>query len=254
VPLGRYIQEDFCPISVRRNRGGKRAAQKGATMEWGTVADWLVAFGTLVLAIVAIFQETIRGWVYRPSFRVSTKTEPPDSLAVPFTAIDGTLLAKTVHLRLWVENVGNATAMNVEVYAAELRRQRADGTWERVGRFPPMNLSWSDVGGIYFSRIAPEMGKHCDIAHVTDPARRAAVGEDAPMLDLTDQQCSLAFNLITRPNHRGHIVGPGKYRLDILVAADNVRPLKKTLEISLQGPWNSDDTKMLRDHVGIAVL
>ncbi len=223
-------------------------------IEWGTVADWLVAIGTLILAFVAIFQETIRGWVYRPAFRVSTNTQPPDCIAVPFTGNDGDLLAHTVHLRIWVENVGNATAMNAEVYAKVLRRQRADGTWERVGAFPPMNLSWSDIGGIYFSRIAPEMGKHCDIAHVTDPARRQLVREDAPALGLSDQQCSLVFNLITRPNHRGHIVGPGKYQLDILVAADNVRPLKKTIAISLAGPWDANETTMLRDHVGIAVV
>jgi hypothetical protein len=221
---------------------------------WGTVADWLVAMGTLVLAVVAIFQDTIRGWVYHPAFRLSTKTEPPDCDAVPFTAQDGTFLAHTVHLRLWVENVGNATAMNAEVYAKELRRQRADGTWERLGAFLPMNLGWSHVGGIYFSRIAPEMGKHCDIGHVTDPAGRHSVGEDAPALGLTDQQCSMVFNLIVRPNHKGHIVGPGKYRLDILVAADNVRPIKKTIAISLQGPWDANETIMLRDHVGVAVL
>jgi hypothetical protein len=30
--------------------------------QWGTVADWFVAAGTLVLAVVAVFQETIRAW------------------------------------------------------------------------------------------------------------------------------------------------------------------------------------------------
>src|SRR5207245_5493905 len=114
-------------------------------------------------------------------------------------------------------------------------------------------LTWSDIGGIYFSRIAPEMGKHCDLAHVTDPARRHLVGEDAPALNLTNEQCSLVFSLISRPNHKGHIVGPGNYQLDILVAADNVRPIKKTVAISLQGPWDADETRMLRDHIGVAV-
>jgi hypothetical protein len=33
---------------------------------WGTIADWLVALGTLTVAAVAVFQETIRGWFYRP--------------------------------------------------------------------------------------------------------------------------------------------------------------------------------------------
>lgn len=220
---------------------------------WGTVAEWLVAAGTLVLAAVAVFQETIRGWFYHPVFQVSIKTEPPDCVAVPFTAPDGTFVADSVHLRLWVENTGNVTAKNAEVYAKELRRQRADGTWERVGAFPPMNLKWANVGTMYFPSIAPEMGKHCDVAHIVDPARRHLLHEDPPRLALTDQQASLAFNLMVAPNHRGHIIGPGEYRLDILVAAENVRPIRRTIAISLRGIWYADETRMLRDGLGVTV-
>jgi hypothetical protein len=221
---------------------------------WGTVADWLVAVGTLVLAAVAVFQETIRGWFYQPRFQVSSKTAPPDCVAVPFTTPDGVFVADSIYLRLWVENVGNATARNAEVYAKELRRQRADGTWKRVGAFPPMNLKWANVGTIYFPYIAPEMGKHCDVGHIVDPARRHILHEDAPRLTLTDQQTSLAFDLMAAPNHRGHIIGPGEYQLEILVAAENVRPIKRTITISLRGPWNADETGMLRDGVGMTIV
>jgi len=220
----------------------------------GTVAEWLVAAGTLVLAAVAVFQETIRGWFYHPKFQVSIKTEPPDCHAVPFTTEDGAFLADSIYLRLWVENVGNATAKNAEVYAEELRRQRADGTWERVEAFPPMNLKWANVGKIYFPRIAPEMGKHCAVGHIADPARRHLLHEDVPRLALSDQQTSLAFDLMVAPNHRGHIIGPGEYQLKILVAAENVRPIKKTIAISLRGMWDADETRMLRDGVGVTIV
>lgn len=219
-----------------------------------TIADWLVAAGTLVLAAVAVFQETIRGWFYRPRFQVSIRTEPPDCVAVPFTRADGTLVADSIYLRLWVENVGNATAKNAEVYAKELLRQRADGKWERVGAFPPMNLKWAILGTIYFPSIAPEMGKHCDVGHIADPASRHLLNEDAPSLTLTSQQTSLAFDLIAAPNHRGHIIGPGEYQLKILVAAENVRPIKRTVAISLRGTWDADETRMLRDGVGVTIV
>jgi hypothetical protein len=221
---------------------------------WGTVADWLVAVGTLVLAAVAVFQETIRGWFYHPEFEVSIKTESPDCVAVPFTKPDGTFVADSIYLRLWVENVGNATAKNVEVYARELRRQRAEGTWERVGAFPPMNLKWANIGTIYFQSIAPEMGKHCDLGHIVDPVGRPLLGEEAPKLALTNQQTSLAFDLMVAPNHRGHIIGPGDYQLDILVSAENVRPIKRIVAISLRGKWDADETKMLRDGVGVTIV
>jgi hypothetical protein len=221
---------------------------------WGMAADWLVAFGTLLLAAVAVFQPTFRGWLYHPKFQVSIKTEPPDCVATALTTPSGELVADAVWLRLWVENVGNATAKNVEVYAQELLRQRADNSWESVGAFPPMNLKWANLGIMHFPYIAPETGKHCDLGHIVDPARRNFANEDAPRLGLTDQQTSMTFDLISAPNHRGHIIAPGEYKLKILVAAEDVRPLKQTVMISLKGTWHAEEARMLRDGVGVTVV
>lgn len=184
----------------------------------GTVADWLVAIGTLVLAAVALAQDTIRGWFYRPEFNVSCRTEPPDCVSVPFTTMDGTFIADSVYLRILVNNSGNTIAERAEVYARELRRQRLDGTWEVVSSFPPMNLVWANLGDIY-SRIVPGMERHCDVGHIVDPARRQLLREDAPNLGLSASQTSLAFDLIKKPNNRTNIVGPGTYQLGILIAA-----------------------------------
>lgn len=227
--------------------------QGGTVSPWETAAAWLVALGTLVVAAVAVFQETIRGWFYHPRFHVSIKTEPPDCVAVPVSTPGGTPVADSVYLRLWVENVGNATAKNVEVYARGLRRRRADDVWERVGAFPPMNLNWANVSSIYFPSIAPEMGKHCDLGHIVDPSRRHALHEDAPRLALTSQQTSLAFDLMVAPNHKGHIIGPGEYQLEILVAAENARPITRTVEIFLSGTWYANETRMLSDGVGVSI-
>ena len=72
---------------------------------------------------------------------------------------------------------------------------------------------------------------------------------------LTDfQQTSLAFDLVALPHHKGHIVGPGEYELDVLVAAENARPSKRTINIRLSGTWYSDEAKMLHAGVGVTVL
>lgn len=219
------------------------------------VATWLVAIGTLILAAVAVFQETIRSWFYRPSFRVTCVCAPPDCVWVPIHDPDtGAFVAHAIYLRLWIENAGNATARNVEVYAKELRRERADGSWERVQAFPPMNLRWTNLGTIYFPSITAKMGKHCDLGHIVDPPRRYAVREENAALGLTAQHTSLAFDLMVAPTHMGHIIGPGVYRLDILVAAENAVPLSRTVEITLRGPWYPDEAQMLRDGVGVRVV
>jgi hypothetical protein len=222
------------------------------------VAKWLTGIGTLALAFVAIFQDTIRSKVCRPKFQASTTTKPPDCMAarITTTTIDKKFIADAIYVRLWVENTGNAAARNVEVYAKELRRKRADQLWEPVKEFPPMNLVWADIGRtIYFPIIAPKMGKHCDIFHIVDPSKRSHpnINEENPRLNLTDQQTSMAFSLIATPNHMGHIIDPGEYRLKILIAAENARPLEKTLSIDLRGAWHIDETIMLRDGVGVSV-
>ena len=214
------------------------------------------AIGTLVLATVAVFQDTIRQLFYKPKFRIAIRCEPPDCVWVPFTNLQtGAFIAHSVYLRLWIENTGNAPARNVEVYAKELRLHRADGTWERVREFPPMNLLWANPPGtVYWPVIVSEMGKHCDLAHIVDPALRAQRGEENPALGLPPDRTSLAFDLMAAPNHKGHIVGPGRYQLDIVVAAENSRPLTETVEINLEGPWYADETRMLRDGVGVRIV
>lgn len=42
------------------------------------IATSVLATGTIILAAVAIFQDTIRGWVYHPTLRATIKTGPPD--------------------------------------------------------------------------------------------------------------------------------------------------------------------------------
>jgi hypothetical protein len=222
-------------------------------MEWGTAADWFVGLATLLLAIVAIAQDWIRSWFYKAELEVSCKTEPPDCHAVPITLRDGSLVGNSYYLRLKVKSVGNAAAKNVEVFAERLRRERADGTSEPVHEFPPMNLKWSHLGTMYFPIIGAGSGRLCDLGHITDPTRRAAINEEATRLGLTHQQVSLAFDVIAAPNHRGHIIGPGNYELDVTIAAENVAPMRRTVEIRLAGPWSADESTMLRDYVGVAV-
>src|SRR5262249_38145793 len=119
-----------------------------------------------------------------------------------------------------------------------------------VNDFPPMNLRWSNLGQIFFPRISPEMGKHCDLGHIVDPQRRHLVQEHNTRLGLSDQ---LAFDLMVAPNHRGHIIGPGEYRLKLIIAADNAHPRRWIIEISLRGLWDADEERMLRDGIGITV-
>jgi hypothetical protein len=166
--------------------------------------------------------------------------------------VPGGFIANYVFLRLRVNNLGTASAKNVEVYAHSLHRISDQGTAEFVKAFPPMNLKWADTSGsIYIQSIAPNMGRYCDICHVPDPGRRIEVEKPRYAVPIT--QTTMAFDLQFPPNHKGHVVGPGRYILEIRIAADNCRSIGCRLEIVLEGTWIDDEAKMLRDYVSIRV-
>jgi hypothetical protein len=220
---------------------------------WNFVADVAVALGTLALAFVAVFGESIRAWRRRPRLAAACICAPPHCVSVPMGRRDSTATTTAVYLRVLVTNGGRESARNVGAYANDLSRQRADSTWERMPDFPPMNLIWSNLGTMYFPIIGPGSRRPCDVGHIIDPANRRDFPEESnTRLNLGPDQVSLTFDVIAKPNHQGHIVGPGVYRLDIEVSAENARPLSSRLEIDLRR-WYPEEARMLSAGVRIRV-
>jgi hypothetical protein len=89
-----------------------------------------------------------------------------------------------------------------------------------------------------------------------DPDLRHALNvqkEINPQLNLTASQTSFTFAVAAQPNHKGDIVPPGIYHLDIVGAARNARTLNATLSIAVDGRWFRTEQQMLADgiHVGV---
>ena len=230
------------------------------------ITDWLTAIGTvtlafltLILAVIAIFQDYIRSWLVCPKLDVSIDVKPPDCQKIRLhpDAENREAFVDAFYLRLKVKNQGNQQAEKVEVFAAKLCKQQADGEFKEVDSFLPLNLVWSHIGQLFYPSISPETYKHCDLAHVLDPQKRVEFsrqGEDAIWDGIPRENTILSFDTIVKPHTLSHLVPFGKYQLTILVAAANAKPIKKILEISLTGTWYSDEQRMLRDGIGIRVL
>src|SRR5713101_1435469 len=107
-------------------------------------ADWPVAIGTLLLAIVAVFQQWLQRLVVRPRLRLNARVERPDAERtmwnIPSARVD------VYYFRLAITNHGNAAAHDVKVYLGSVERLRADKKYEPVERFSPMSLKWSHTG------------------------------------------------------------------------------------------------------------
>ena len=143
----------------------------------------------------------------------------------------------------------------VEVFASELLRERADGSFAKMESFLPMNLLWSHVRRPFFEAISPGMEKHCDLGHIVEPIRRPQIDvEDNPRLDVPRDKTVFSFDLQVLPYTYSHLIPPGKYRLTLAVGAANANPVQKGLEITLKGDWYEDEARMLSEGIGIRML
>lgn len=233
-------------------------------MELGTVAQWASATATLLAVLVALFKAEIVGWWRRPVLDAFVLLEPPYCHStilryeVQRTALTYAA-AQCFYFRLWITNRGKTRADRVQVFAARLFRKTADGSFKEDRRFLPMNLRWAhshsrEPGGgpeVYAEGISPDMGKHCDLGHITDPNYRAELGESLEGVPATD--AIFALDLEVSPNTKSHLLSPGTYRLDLQIAAANSRPVNKQVEVTVTGKWFSDEQKMFHDGIGLRV-
>ena len=223
------------------------------------IGTFLMAIATVALAVVAVFQDKIRERITRPELEVSIEPNPPDCLSIPMVMVgpQGEQLVKSdcYYIRLRIENTGNQKAESPEVFASELSKRQADGEFRRVASFLPMNLIWADFRAELAPAIPPKMYRHCDIAHVLDPERRGQFPqEDNIWNGVPANTPILSFDTFVKPNTLSHLVPFGTYRLLLLIAAANAKPITRTLEISLTGDWFSDESSMLGDGLGVRIV
>lgn len=215
-----------------------------------TVPVWVGALATILLAIIAVFQDRIRRWIMNPRLDLRVRVAPPDCHRTIWNTAGRQF--PCYYFRLGVVNSGKVEAREVEIFAAGLNRARKDGSFEAVPRFTPMNLVWSHIRVATLPILIPEMPKYCDLAHVFAPQHRNALGHSLPNVD--SQKSVLAFDLQVEPNMLGHLAEPGTYHLSLVMGAANAPVRRYTLEINFPGDWFDDEARMLREGFGMRIL
>jgi hypothetical protein len=239
------------------------------------MTDWITAIGTLIMALiafVAIFQDKIRSWLTRPRLEISINLAPPDCIKTKMLySIEyrgGVSLLPTdprewprereidtYYFRLKVTNIGNEKAELVEVFASELSKQQADGSFKIVDSFLPMNLVWSHFHTMLFPSISPTTYKHCDFAHILRPERREEIpGEHKTWPNVLAAKTILSLDTIVKPTTLSNLLPNGAYRMVIIVAAANAKAVRKTLEFTITGDWYDDEQQMLGQGIGIRLI
>jgi hypothetical protein len=219
-------------------------------------ATWVSAIATLLAVLVALFKEEITRLWRRPGLDAAIRLSAPDCHKTEMIFSNprtGEVIARgdCYYFRIWVENKGNLRANRVQVFAAKLLRQHADGSFKEEKQFLPMNLKWSHSQikpEIFAEGISPSMGKHCDLGHILDPELRNKMQQS---VDADEDETLFELDLEVAPNTLSHILRPGLYRLELKIAAANAKPISRTLEINLTGKWYGDENRMFSDGIGL---
>lgn len=194
----------------------------------------LPAVAAVLAAFVALFRESIRDWIWRPSLEVSY-VHGRDFCDTPVLQPSGAIC---YYFSLRVFNAGTWSAKEVEVFANDLfiASESSPSSWAHVHRYS-LNLKWAYLGVARLPTLAPRMERFCNIGHIVDPAQRAQLGPSENLVGFDEQRTIFSLDLEAQPNHGIHLLAPGTYKLTFQVAAANCKPIQRWLKIELTGEW-----------------
>jgi len=221
--------------------------------------EWLTAIGTIGAVALALFLALcgpyILRWQFQPKLRLRARVQRPDADKVSRTArIENLIvdLGESWYFRLAISNDGNDAARDAQVFLARVERKFGQRT-EKVGRFTPMNLKWTNTDDEQTSRdrvtrpvLLPDTPEvYCDLVHICDPATREQQGEDLDTVEPGKGVLGLDVQVATYS--KGHLLEPGTYLFYLTIAASNCRSIHHVLEVSYSGKWSRDEEEMFRE-------
>ena len=238
-----------------------------SVVDWDNVSQWFAAFVMSLVALVALFKEEIVKRWRRPILDLSLRVTPPDCYKtesrylrpgprdnVPIRGFGKWHVANCYYFRLWVDNHGKTRAERVQVFATKLHHLRADGKFVEDKHFLPLNLCWShseDHPEVFAEGISPHMGKHCDLGRIMDPKKRV---DFADIEGFAKEKCLFELAVEFPSATRSHLLQPGVYRLELKIAAGNVAPKDKTVELTVTDNWFDEEEVMFRDGIGLRLV
>ncbi len=232
-------------------------------MKLSEISNIIIAAGTLILALVAIFGRSIRRWIQRPKLEVEGLCQVPHCRKTSLRDLKTfQFISDVYYFRLLVKNEGKSSAMDVEVYASELLKKKRDGTYTVVSEFTPDNLVWSNTGQNIYPTIPPKSERHCCAFHIVDPTKRMDSSLSEPMRieervfsDILPEKTIMHVDTAFKSNRLDFLQPYGEYRLKIIVSAGNSSSVvRKWVSINISGDWYNNEDQMLRDGVGFNIV
>ncbi len=228
-------------------------------------AEWFLVISTLILAFVALFRDSIWRFILKPIIDVKFDLSSPDCFMSELHKLKEEKTIDTMnifHYRLRIINRGKSPAKNIEIITLDIMKKKGRHFYQ-IDSFLSDNLDWSSSSAktnaeakIYYDFIFPGTFKHCELGHILDPEKRHLISsENNPKLPIKPKDETIfSFNVATRYNNLYYLVAPGTYRIRVLVAGENFKPIKKEYELEITGKWFEDEGRMLSNGVKVKVI
>lgn len=221
---------------------------------WIAQKDWtfLGAIGTVSAVLFALFKDIILKYINRPILDVIIEEKKrPYIFNIPQSVIEtyGYVrqvekpIGNTVYLSFQVINSGKSLAKNVAVKVKKISNDTLD-----------MFLTPENIG-INIEKITRDIpaktGSYWNYIEIADPKFRKDNPKYRVKKNLPENEPVLLIPITYRLSIGHHIVNGGKYDIDILIIADEIKAIERTIEVDTSGlkQWPVTDSTSNEDEI-----
>lgn len=223
--------------------------------------DLVYILGTLILAGIAIFRESLTKMFLKPELEIIYENYPPYShqtkmdfnIYDPITGklIDAIRDVPVYYFSFLVLNKGKKQAKNCEAILEGISRKDENGNWIKEN-YIPANLKWVMEGKPQFISINPERRIYCNIGHITHPDYQNREPSDWRFMPVKDKEKPVVkLELRERFYYQMDCLPPGEYKIRVAIYSENDKKREKTFEVKWTGNWRENEEEMLDREIKI---
>jgi hypothetical protein len=199
----------------------------------------------LILGVAAIFdiQGIVKKQLNKPKLKVDFKLSPPEAIRL---TIDQTISFYAFKLKIL--NNGNYQMEDVEILIEEIYKEERPLTYIKAEDFLPLNLNWLGIDSITMPKIQPQLFKYCELGFMFKKEHIISKNHIPQSIDVV-----ITTHQVIRPNANTYTFYPGRYKLKLIIAANNLVPEHRNIEINFNNSWYDSEEEMF-SNIDIKIL
>ena len=209
----------------------------------GIVFDGLVAIGTILLALLAIYGERVKKWLFRPNLKIQVDNKEPfvDTIENKnAVSKDVSIIENTTSIRVKIENTGKTTALKCQALVEKVwcKHQTNENFFPKV-TITPSQLDWHNASKVL--DITPHIPAYIELARIELTEVRTM--EEGDSRRPNKQSADLYLSIVAKGKKGLYVkLGKGTFIIPLILYSDN---LNKTIQTYIEIFWNGTDAKKL---------